>query len=202
MFPKAFFERSSIQVARELLGVRLVRMEGGQRLAGIIVETEAYQGEEDLACHAKAGRTARTAVMYGPGGYAFVYFTYGAHWMLNVVTEPPNQPAAVLLRGIWPVEGLEQMAAHRPPPPRRPGATPNQGWTDGPGKLTQALAITGAFNGLNLCDPSGELFIETGQPIPDRQVVIGARVGINNVPEPWRSKPWRFLVPNHTLSLS
>jgi DNA-3-methyladenine glycosylase len=200
VFPRAFFERSSIQVARELLGARLVRVEDGQRMAGIIVETEAYQGEEDLACHAKAGRTARTSVMYGPGGHAYVYFTYGAHWMLNVVAEPLDSPAAVLLRGIWPVEGLEHMATRRPPPLRRLDAPVNKGWTDGPGKLCQALAITGVFNGADLCDASGMLFIESGKPISDREIVTGPRVGIHNVPEPWKSLPWRYLVPNQPHS--
>jgi DNA-3-methyladenine glycosylase len=180
--PRSFYERSAVVVARALLGARLVRCLGGQRLAGIILETEAYQGEEDLACHARAGLTPRTQVMYGPAGHAYVYFTYGVHWMLNVVTEPEKTPAAVLIRGMQPVEGLEAIAR------LRPAAT-----TDGPAKLTQALAITGAQNGVDLCDPHGELWIEPGEPVPDEQVTVGPRVGIASVPEPWRSIPWRFL---------
>jgi DNA-3-methyladenine glycosylase len=180
--PRSFYERSAVPVARELLGARLVRHIDGQRLAGIITETEAYQGEEDLACHARAGLTPRTQVMYGPAGHAYVYFTYGVHWMLNVVTEPEGSPAAVLIRGMHPVEGLDAIQRLRP-----------AGATDGPAKLTQALAITGALNGVDLCASGGELWIEPGNPIPDDQVTIGPRVGINNVPEPWRSIPWRFL---------
>jgi DNA-3-methyladenine glycosylase len=180
--PRSFFERSAVPVARELLGARLVRRIDGQRLAGIILETEAYQGEEDLACHARAGLTPRTQVMYGPAGHAYVYFTYGVHWMLNVVAEPEGSPAAVLIRGMRPVEGLKAISR------LRPAAT-----TDGPAKLTQALAVTGALNGVDLCAPGGELWIEPGDPIPDDQVTTGPRVGIASVPEPWRSIPWRFL---------
>ncbi len=96
IFPREFYDRSTLKVARELIGARLVRMLDGQKLVGLITETEAYIGETDLGCHAKAGRTPRTIVMYGPPGHAYVYFTYGNHWMLNVVTEPEGFPAAVL----------------------------------------------------------------------------------------------------------
>ncbi len=182
-----FFTRDTLAVAREMLGKRLVRVSGGQRIAGLITETEAYRGEEDLACHARAGRTLRTAVMYGPAGFAYVYFTYGKHWLLNVVTEPAGYPAAVLIRGIDPVEGVDQIAARR-------AGRPRSEWTNGPGKLCQALNITGTQNGLDMIAPAAELFIETGDSIPDRQIITGPRVGINSVPEPWRSIPWRFRV--------
>lgn len=197
--PRSFYERGAVAVARELLGMRLARRLDGQRLAGIILETEAYQGEEDLACHARAGLTPRTQVMYEAGGHAYVYFTYGAHWMLNVVTSPPGTPSAVLIRALQPVEGIDAMADLRPIPAPRRGALPGPdglpsplGWTDGPAKLCQALAISGRLNGVDLCDASGELWIETGDPIPGEQVTTGPRVGIQNVPEPWRSIPWRF----------
>ena len=94
-------------MARELLGCRLVRQLNGDRLAGIVVEAEAYIGEQDQACHAKVGKTPRTQVMYGPAGFSYVYFTYGMHWMLNVVTAKEGFPAAVLIRAIQPVEGIE-----------------------------------------------------------------------------------------------
>jgi DNA-3-methyladenine glycosylase len=174
-----------VTVARDLLGMYLVRRLDGIRLGGIIIETEAYQGEEDQASHARAGLTPRTVVMYGPPGRAYIYFTYGMHWMLNCVTEPEGFPAAVLLRVIQPVEGLEQIAA------RRPGQPP-QMWCNGPAKLCQALAIDQKLNGTDLCNPEGELRIEAGQPILDSQVITGPRVGIFSVPEPWFSKPWRF----------
>ena len=183
ILPPEFYNRPTLQVARELLGMHLVRILEGVRLSGIITETEAYIGESDLGCHAKAGRTARTAVMYGPPGQAYVYFTYGMHWMLNAVTEAEGFPAAVLLRAIQPLEGLEIISANR------------QGRaTDGPAKLTRALAIQKSFNNCNLCTPASNLWIETAQPISDKNVTIGPRVGLYTVPEPWKSIPWRFRV--------
>jgi DNA-3-methyladenine glycosylase len=152
----------------------------------MIIETEAYVGESDLGCHAKAGKTPRTAIMYGMPGRAYVYFTYGMHWMLNAVTEAEGFPAAVLIRAIRPLEGLEQIAARRS---RQPRAR----WTDGPAKLAQALAIDKSFNGADLCKRKSGLWIEAGRTIPDKSVTIGARVGLYNVPEPWKSIPWRFL---------
>lgn len=183
---REFFARPTLSVARELLGARLVRLEGGQRLAGYIIEAEAYIGEQDLGCHAKAGRTPRTQVMYGPPGHAYVYFTYGMHWMLNFVTEDEGLPAAVLIRAILPSEGLEYMAA------RRSGRGRDE-WTNGPAKICQAFNISRRQNGVDLCDPHSELFVESGVVILDSNVTIGPRVGLNNVPEPWKSMPWRFL---------
>jgi DNA-3-methyladenine glycosylase len=181
-----FFSRSTLQVARELLGTRLVRMENGERTAGIIVETEAYRGEEDLGCHAHVGITPRTRVLYGPPGRTYVYFTYGNYWMLNFVAEREGFPAAVLIRGIVPTEGLERIAA------RRAGQPPSH-WTDGPGKLCLALAVGRAQNDQELCAPQAEIFVEYAETIPDASVTIGPRVGLNSVPEPWKSIPWRFL---------
>lgn len=166
--------------------MRLVRLEGGERLAGVIVEAEAYRGEEDLACHARAGLTPRTRVMYGPPGHAYVYFTYGMHWMLNFVTEAEGFPAAVLIRAIRPTEGLETIA-------RRRNGQPELHWTDGPAKLCRALDIDGRHHGLDLCAPSAEIFVEQDEAIPDTSVTIGPRVGLTSVPEPWKSVPWRFL---------
>jgi len=217
-------------VARDLLGAHLVRRLNDAWLEGIIVETEAYHGEQDQACHARAGLTPRTQVMYGAPGHAYVYFTYGAHWMLNVVTEPEGQASAVLIRGMVPCRGLEHMARLRPPPvhpvkkgqpkgnqtpgnldagnldagklsagildprnlcPGNPGMY--KGWTDGPAKLCQALDIDGRLNGADLLDAGGGLFVQDGEAIPDDQVTTGPRVGINSVPEPWKSMPWRFM---------
>jgi DNA-3-methyladenine glycosylase len=166
-----------------LIGARLVRILDGQKLVGIITETEAYISEKDLACHAKAGRTPRTAVMYGLPGHAYIYFTYGNHWMLNVVTERENFPAAVLIRAIQPIEGAEIMSA------RRSGRD-----TFGPGKLTQAMGITKSENGVDLTDSASSLRIEAGISVKNSLVTKGPRVGLNSTPEPWLSKPWRFLV--------
>ena len=176
-----FYDRPTLKVARELLGARLIRILDGKKLAGLIIETEAYIGEEDLACHARAGLTTRTAPMYGPPGHAYVYFTYGNHWMLNAVTEREGFPAAVLIRAIRPIEGIEIIAE------RRKGRD-----TLGPGKLTQALGITGSENQLDLTAANSSLRIEAGRFIPNKNVTIGPRVGLYSVPEPWKSLPWRF----------
>lgn len=181
--PRSFYDRPTLTVARELIGARLVRILNGRELVGLITEAEAYIGEEDLGCHAKAGRTPRTAVMYGPPGHAYVYFTYGNHWMLNVVTEREGSPAAVLIRAIQPIEGVEVMSR------RREGRD-----TFGPGKLTQAMGITKRENGVDLTDAGSSLRIEAGMRVPDSLVTKGPRVGLNTVPEPWKSKPWRFVV--------
>lgn len=185
VLPADFYQREVLLVARELLGKRLVRFWQGQRIAGRICETEAYDGEQDLACHAKSGRTARTAVMYGPGGHGYVYFTYGMHWCFNVVSGNVGYPAAVLIRAIWPLEGLPAIAEVR-------GRFPQALWCDGPAKLCQSLRIDGSLNGVDLCTNT-ELWIEEDEPVPDSLVKTTPRIGIQSVPEPWLSKPWRFL---------
>ena len=191
--PREFFARPTLTVARELLGARLVRLEDGQRLAGMVVETEAYIGEEDQGCHCRRGPTPRARLLYGPPGTAYVYFTYGMHWLFNVVTEREGFPAAVLIRALWPTEGLERMAQRRAPQPMAR-------WADGPAKLCQALAIDGAFHGLDLCAPDAPVFFERGVAIPEAWVVTGPRVGLNQVPEPWKSIPWRFRVTRAGLA--
>jgi DNA-3-methyladenine glycosylase len=182
---RAFFARPTLDVARGLIGQRLVRVERGRRLSGRIVETEAYIGREDLGCHAHVSRTARNEVMWGPPGHAYVYFTYGMHWLLNVVTEHEGRPAAVLLRGLLPLEGLPAMR-------RRRGGAPEGHLADGPAKLCQALAVDRSFNGYDLCAGQSRLFIERARTPSHVKVTVGPRVGLNTVPEPWRSKPWRF----------
>ena len=183
--PRSFFAQGTLDVARTLLGTRLVRIVHGQRVAGIVVEAEAYIGETDAGCHARAGRTRRTEVMYGPPGHAYVYFNYGMHWLFNVVTEREGFPAAVLVRALLPLEGLTFMAQRR-------AGQPVTRWTDGPAKLCQALDITGALHGLDLCQEGAPLFFEFDGSLREEAVVQGPRVGLNNVPEPWRSMPWRF----------
>ena len=193
LLTRDFYNRPALDVARDLLGCRLVRLQDGQRLSGLILETEAYQGEDDLGCHASAGMTPRTAVMFGPPGHAYVYFTYGMHWMLNAVTGEEGVPGAVLIRAIHPMEGVEMMTENRP------YNAGKRGWTDGPAKLTQALQIQREFNTIDLCDPKSGLWIESGEPVPDEAVTRSARIGLNSVPEPWRSIPWRFLVDGRAL---
>ncbi|HOH21477.1 MAG TPA: DNA-3-methyladenine glycosylase [Anaerolineaceae bacterium] len=187
--PPSFYDRDVVETARALLGMRLVRrLEDGTTLSGIITETEAYRGQDDQACHARNGRTRRNAVMFGPPGRAYVYFTYGMHWCLNVVAGPDGFPAAVLLRAIHPLEGLDFIALRRARAERRH-------WTNGPAKLTQALAIDGALNGCDLTDPASPLCILPGTPPPAERITAGARVGLGATPEPWLSMPWRFTFP-------
>lgn len=186
---KDFYDRPTLTVAREMLGARLVRVLDGRRLVGIITETEAYIGETDLGCHAKAGLTKRTAIMYGPPGRAYVYFTYGMHWMLNAVTEADGFPAAVLIRAVEMVEGVDVVASRR-------GKAKKADWTNGPAKLTAAFGIDSTQNGINLTRVDLGLWIEPGVAISDSSVTTGPRVGLYSVPEPWKSLAWRFLVTN------
>ncbi len=185
--PRSFFDRPTQTVARELLGCRLVRKLGNTLLAGAIVETEAYIGERDLACHAKAGRTPRTRIMYGPPGFAYVYFTYGMHWMLNLVTEAEGFPAAVLIRAFEPLEGIERMQELR-------GGKPLSQLASGPARLTQALGIARGENGMDCCRSGSSLTLTRGEVVPASSVVATPRIGLGQTPEPWLSKPWRFAI--------
>jgi DNA-3-methyladenine glycosylase len=190
--PERFYSRDTVEVARELLGKTLVREEEGSRISGLIIETEAYRGEEDLACHCRSGRTPRTEIMYGPAGRAYVYLIYGMYWLLNIVTEEPGKPGAVLIRAIEPLEGQEIIAD------RREGQ-PKQNWTNGPGKLSRALNIQGELNGVNVTSPASPLFVTQGNGVKIGTVQSGPRVGLGSVPEPWRSKAWRFMVDSQSL---
>lgn len=188
LLQRPFFARPTLTVCRDLLGKRLVRVgEDGSRLSGWIVEAEAYIGAEDLGCHARAGRTRRNRSMWGPPGHAYVYFTYGMHWMLNIVTEAEGFPAAVLIRALIPCEGVERMRTRR-------AGRPDSELTDGPAKLCQALDIDGSFDGHDLCHPDAHLYLEADPRLPPTSVTTGPRLGLNNVPEPWKSIPWRFWV--------
>jgi DNA-3-methyladenine glycosylase len=174
---------------------------------GRIVEVEAYIGEDDLASHARFGRTGRNAVMYGPAGIAYVYLVYGMYDCLNVVTEPEGRPAAVLIRAVEPVEGAAAMrqarlarARRRGPPPgdpelrlRRLEDLPEARLASGPGLVAVAFDISRAHTGMDLLDPTAALRIETGRP--PAEVAATPRVGIGYAAEPWRSRPWRFLDP-------
>jgi DNA-3-methyladenine glycosylase len=185
---RAFFARDTRRVARDLLGRLLVREIDGQRLAGRIVEVEAYTGWGDMASHGHRGKTRRNAVMFGEVGFSYVYFTYGMHWLLNVVAKLPgvDYPAAVLIRAVEPLEGLDQIAARR-------AGRPLREWTSGPARLTMAFGIDGALNGIDMTAADSPLYFEPGARVPDALVIRGPRVGIN-VPEPWQSKPWRYRV--------
>ena len=191
LLTEEYFDRPVTVVARNLLGMHLVRQLGEDQLAGYMTETEAYDGSSDLACHARVGKTARNAVMYGPAGNAYVYFTYGMHWCLNVVTGPVDYPAAVLICAIYPVKGISENR-------QKPSGIKAKQWTDGPAKLTKALEINGEQNGVKLTGTQSGLWIEKGIEVTDNYIQTGKRIGIDRTPEPWLSKPWRFWLSNDT----
>lgn len=186
LLDRSFFRGEAVAAARKLLGKQLIREEDGKHITGLIVETEAYDGEQDQACHARSGKTRRNAVMYEEAGHAYVYFTYGMHWMLNCVTGMEGYPAAVLIRAVVPLEGLDLIAR------RRQNIKPVH-WCNGPAKLTRAFNIDGSFNGCDLCQPDGILRLAEGVTIPDEQVHATPRIGIPYAGEPWKSNPWRFV---------
>jgi DNA-3-methyladenine glycosylase len=169
-----FFARSVHTVARELIGCRLFH----EGCGGTIVETESYE-RDDPACHAYAGLTRRTAVLFGPPGRAYVYLSYGIHSLLNAVAEPDGEAAAVLIRALQPSAGLEAMRARR-------GERPDAELCSGPGKLTEALGIGLDANGADLAlDP---FLLLPPEPGWNGRVLAGPRVGISKAVE----RPWRF----------
>jgi len=168
--PRDFYDRDTEIVARELLGAVLESHGPDGLTSGRIVETEAYIGEHDLACHAAAGHTARTAPLYGSPGTAYVYFIYGMYWCFNAVTRAEGQPSAVLVRALEPLEGIDVMRQ------RRPTARRDVDLTNGPGKLCLALGIDKRFNRHSLRTPP--LVIRGGIEVPDENVTITPRIGI------------------------
>jgi DNA-3-methyladenine glycosylase len=186
--PQTFYARDTVTVARALLGQRLVRLLDGTRVAGRIVEVEAYVGEMDSACHAHRGRTARNATMYGPPGHAYVYFVYGMHHCVNVVTDREGYPAAVLIRALAPVEGIDTMRALRVLGPGRS----ERELTNGPAKLCYALSIDRALDGTDLVQ-GGALWIERDLAPEEEEIASGPRVGVRG--DAWAlNVPWRFWI--------
>ncbi|GMV26851.1 MAG: putative 3-methyladenine DNA glycosylase [Phycisphaerae bacterium] len=189
---REFFSTSAPRLARALLGKVLVRVLDGRRLAGVIVETEAYCGPRDLGSHARGGRrSARNEAMYAQAGTAYVYFTYGMHYCMNVVCGDVDEPVAVLLRALEPVEGTDAMSVLRGPS-RGGRARPVTDLCSGPGKLCQALGIDRGLNHTDLVT-SPVLFLEE----PTRPVRLGvrrtARIGLGNAGA-WTHKPLRWVV--------
>jgi DNA-3-methyladenine glycosylase len=204
---RAFYARDTVTVARDLLGQRLVRLMQGRRLSGRIVEVEAYVGEMDSACHAHRGKTARNAVMFGPPGHAYVYSIYGMHHCFNVVTDREGYAAAVLVRALEPLEGVDVMRANR-------GGRAGAELTNGPAKLCYALGIDRALDGVDLV-ASEALWLERGELVTDgppitggvsaslrqssgcsatlRQIASGPRVGVRG--DDWAlAVEWRFWI--------
>jgi DNA-3-methyladenine glycosylase len=182
VLPRAFYERETEIVAREMLGTVLECETDDGVASGIIVETEAYLGEHDLACHAAAGRTARTEALYGPPGTSYVYFIYGMYWCFNAVTRAEGLPSAVLVRALEPLSGTALM--HK----RRPRIRNAVDLTNGPGKLCTALGIIGSMSAKSL--QRKPLVIREGERIPDEKVEVTTRIGITKSAD-W---PLRWIV--------
>ncbi|MEM4611990.1 MAG: DNA-3-methyladenine glycosylase [Candidatus Nitrosocaldus sp.] len=183
---RKFYARDTVEVAKSLLGKVLVRVIDGNILSGMIVETEAYT-RDDPASHAYRGVTARNKVMFGDVGHAYVYFIYGNHYCLNVVAKSKDMEAgAVLIRAVEPIQGIEVMMRNRGGYAR---GIRVEMLTNGPGKLTQALSIDSRHNGLDLT-VGGELYIEEGKSISDRDIVATGRIGISEGTD----RLWRFMI--------
>jgi DNA-3-methyladenine glycosylase len=185
ILPRSFYARETELVARDLLGCILEYTSPEGKSSGIIVETEAYLGEHDEACHATVGRTARTAPLYGPPGTAYVYFIYGMYWCFNAVTREEGLPSAVLVRALEPLSGIPMMRK------RRPRAKSDSDLTNGPGKLCAALGIARGANGLKL--QRAPLVIRSGLDYGDSEIEITPRIGIT------RSVDWplRWIVKDN-----
>lgn len=180
--PASFYARETELVAREMLGMILECRTDDGVASGVIVETEAYVGEHDAACHAAAGRTVRTEPLYGPPGQSYVYFIYGMYWCFNAVTREAGHPAAVLVRALEPLEGVPLMRR------RRPRVKRDLDLTNGPGKLCLALGINGTMNGRPL--QRGPLVVREHATYADADVVVTPRIGIRQAAD-W---PLRWLV--------
>jgi DNA-3-methyladenine glycosylase len=190
--PRAFYAGDTVEVARNLLGAMLVSVIDGERVEGRIVETEAYLGPHDPASHAaeRIGRTARNNSMFAAPGTAYVYRIYGVHWCLNAVTMRAEFPAAVLIRAVEPLRGIDVMRRRRWP---AAAAGPDRLIASGPGKLAAAFGITGALDGHDLRRPP--LFVLPGKPLASEQITTGPRIGITRAID-WplrfcvRASPW------------
>ncbi len=200
--PRAFYDRPTLAVCRDLIGKLLVHDTPAGRTSGLIVEAEAYIGESDPACHAAAGLTPRTEPLYGRPGIAYVYFNYGMHHLVNAVTEAEGSPAAVLIRALQPVDGIPLMRRRRTRGTGRPAASLEEsGLCRGPGNLTKALGITLAQNRVDLGGTT--LFVEEpgalegGEPamlsIAADTLAWSERIGISV----GRERPWRCFVEGH-----
>lgn len=175
---RVFYERTTVEVARDLLGKVLVH----NSVAGMIVETEAYLGGDDLAAHSARGITGRTRVIFGRPGHAYVYFIYGMYECLNIVAEPAGRPGCVLIRALEPVTGAEIMQS------RRPAAKRLEDLASGPGKLTLAMGITRAHNGADLT--RGPLVVRAPAELHRLEIAVTPRIGIRECAD-W---PLRFLI--------
>ncbi len=186
---RRFFLQPTLKVSRDLLGKYLVHEYKGQKLAGMIVETEAYIGRRDKAAHSFGGRrTARNEVEYGVGGHVYIYMVYGIHYQLNFVTAGKDQPECVLIRALMPTDGIEVMKKLRK-------TSKLHNLASGPGKLCQARHLDKSLYGHDLCAPGAKFYLEDrGTRIPAGRVKKGPRVGIDYAGPYWAKVHWRFYV--------
>jgi len=182
---RSFYNRPTLDVAVDLLGKILIYENNSVKLGGRLVELEAYIGEDDPACHACRGKTPRNAIMYGPAGFLYVYFTYGNHYMLNIVTEKEGFPAAVLIRGLEPLYGIEIMKRNR-------DTDKSTEIASGPGKLAKALAVTIKQKGLDLT--GNDIYVIDDNILPS-EIWRSSRIGIG---ENGADKLWRFYIKKNT----
>jgi DNA-3-methyladenine glycosylase len=183
VLPRDFYSRDTQLVARDLLGAKLVRKAGRNRMGGMILETEAYLGVADSASHARRGRTPRNAVMFGPAGVAYIYLVYGMHYMLNLVAETEGCPGAVLIRALLPLEGESRMNSR--------GRIRGLELTNGPAKLCRAMGIDKSFYGWDLTR-GRRLWLETHHVVAPEDICSGPRVGIAYASAADREAPLRF----------
>lgn len=197
-----------VEAAQALLGARLVRADATGRRVGRIVEVEAYDGPTDQASHARFGRTARNAVMFGPAGRAYVYLVYGMYDCLNVVSGTDGAAAAVLVRAVEPLEGIDLMRADRDrvtrdrrrtprPAPVHGRAVRDARVASGPGLVGAAFGLDRSWTGFDLCDPGSPLRLEAAAIGEAETLVSSSRIGIGYAGEPWASLPWRFAIAGH-----
>ncbi len=189
ILPGEFYKRDTLEVARDLLGKALVKFKGPEMVGGIILETEAYYGQDDPASHAYGGKTPRSEIMFGKSGIAYVYMCYGMYYLLNVVTENEGKPGAVLIRALKPLWGIDIMK-------RRRNANLEDRLTDGPGKLTIALGIDIKDNGADIVKGANGLYIsdyKTGGS--SLKIIVTERIGIKK----GEDRPLRFLIQNREV---
>ena len=173
--PQTFYQQPTLKLSRALLGKFLVRSTGRTRIVGQIIETEAYVGPHDLASHASRGRTKRTELMFGPGGFWYIYLIYGMYWCLNIVTGKKDYPAAILIRAVKPISGLLPKIQ-----------------IDGPGKLCRAFKINGRLNGTPAFGRTAKIWLEDrGFKIKPRQIKKSPRIGVDYAGA-YKDKLWRF----------
>lgn len=182
---RAFYQRDTVIVARELLGKCIARRVGTTLMIAKIVETEAYRAHDDPACHGFKGITPRTQALFGPAGHAYIYFIYGNHFCFNATAHEDGYAGGVLIRAVEPMCGIEIMQHNRP-------NIHGKQLTNGPGKLAQALQITKQFYGIDLTQ-AGSLYITHGETTPNSEIIASSRIGITKGAE----HDWRFYIKNN-----